>query len=124
MDSWQYDRIIIRDLLVRCIIGIQEWERHTLQDVLLNLTLFTDTKQAGQSDQIEDAVDYKKLTKAIMIFAEQSTFFLVEALAEQVARICLEHPRVATVQVTVEKPGALRFTKSVGVQIQRSHTPA
>ncbi|MBF0438070.1 MAG: dihydroneopterin aldolase [Magnetococcales bacterium] len=114
------DHIFIRDIQVRCIIGIQEWERNTLQEVLINLKLFTETSRAGQSDKIEDTVDYKALTKKIMAFTEQSNFFLVEALAEQIAQLCLNDARIHQVHVTVEKPGALRFTQSVGVHIQRT----
>ncbi|MEO5345193.1 MAG: dihydroneopterin aldolase [Magnetococcus sp. YQC-9] len=114
------DRIFIRDLLLRCVIGIQEWERHTLQDVVIHLELGTDTARAGESDRIEDAVDYKKLTKKIIAHVEASSCQLVEALAEQIAAICLDHPLVETVRVSVEKPGALRFARSVGVTIERS----
>ncbi|MEO5333559.1 MAG: dihydroneopterin aldolase [Magnetococcus sp. YQC-5] len=120
MDTWEQDRIVIHDLSLRCVIGVQEWERHATQDVLINLTLFTDTTLPGQTDCIDDAVDYKTLTKKIIASTEHSTFFLVEALAEHIARLCLEHPRVHKVQVAVEKPGALRFARSVGVNIQRT----
>ncbi|MBF0182698.1 MAG: dihydroneopterin aldolase [Magnetococcales bacterium] len=119
MKKHKLDRIVIRDLLVRCVIGIQEWERNTRQDVLINLTLYTDTRAPGQSDRIGDAVDYKKLTKKIITRTEQSQFFLVEALAEEIARVALEHPLVRQTRVTVEKPGALRFARSVGVSIRR-----
>lgn len=125
MESRELDRIVIRDLLVRCVIGVQEWERHTRQDVLISLTLCTDTAAAGRSDAIGDTVDYKRLGKRVMAFAETSSFFLVEALAEGIAGLCLEDPRVQRVRVKVEKPGALRFARSVGVRIQRgrSETP-
>ncbi|MBF0272612.1 MAG: dihydroneopterin aldolase [Magnetococcales bacterium] len=120
MDS---DQILIRDLQVSCIIGIQEWERHTRQEVLINLELDTDTTQAGQSDRIDDTVNYKTLTKQIIAHTEHSACFLVEALAEQISRLCLDHPLVQGVRVTVEKPGALRFARSVGVSIRRSKSP-
>mgnify|MGYP001562539406 CR=1 FL=1 len=113
------DRITIRDLHLRCIIGIQEWERKTLQDVVVSLTLATDLRQAGRSDHIEDTVNYKTLTKEIIRFVENSHFQLVEALADGIARLALEDARVVTVTVMVEKPGALRFARSVGVEIQR-----
>lgn len=114
------DQILIRDLQVHCTIGIQEWERLTRQAVLINLELFTDSSQAGQSDRIEDTVNYKSLSKQIIAHAEGSACFLVEALAEQISGLCLEHPRVQAVRVTVEKPGALRFARSVGISILRS----
>ncbi|MBF0163636.1 MAG: dihydroneopterin aldolase [Magnetococcales bacterium] len=113
------DQIFIRDLLARCIIGIQEWERHTVQDVVIQLELTTDTAQAGASDRIADAVDYKTLTKKIIAHVEASSCQLVEALAEQIATLCLEHPRVEAARVSVEKPGALRFARTVGVSILR-----
>ncbi|MBF0417295.1 MAG: dihydroneopterin aldolase [Magnetococcales bacterium] len=118
------DQIFIRDLLVRCIIGIQAWERHTVQDVVIQLELTTDTTRAGASDRIEDAVDYKKLTKRIVAHAEAAACQLVEALAEQIAAICLEHPLVEAVRVSVEKPGALRFARTVGVTIERRRAGA
>lgn len=113
------DRITIRDLHLRCIIGIQAWERKTLQDVVISLTLATDLRQAGRTDRIEDTINYKTLTKKIIRFVENSHFQLVEALADGVARLALEDERVVTVTVVVEKPGALRFARSVGVEIQR-----
>jgi D-erythro-7,8-dihydroneopterin triphosphate epimerase len=113
------DRIVISDLLIRCIIGIRDEERKEKQDVLINLTLDVDLRKAGKSDRIEDSVDYRALNKQIMIMAENSQFYLVEALAQSVANICLSHPRVTEARVRVEKPAALRFARSVGVEITR-----
>jgi len=114
------DRIHIHDLLLRTIIGINEEERRNRQDVLLNLVLYADTHAAGRSDQIDDAVNYRTLTKRIIGLVEGSQFYLVEKLAAEVAALCLDDPRVERVTVTVEKPGALRFARSVGVQIDRA----
>ena len=116
------DQIKIRDLHLRCIIGIQAWERKVLQDVLINVDLFADLSKAGKSDQIEDTVNYKTLSKAMIALTENSSFFLVEALAERLATLCLEDNQVQKVRVSVEKPGALRFSRSVGVTIERSRT--
>ena len=113
------DRILISDLLVRCIIGVNEDERREKQDVVINLSISTDLSKPGKSDRFEDAVDYRDLKKRIMAMAESSRFYLVEALAEAVASLCLEHPAVAQVLVRVEKPLALRFARSVGVEITR-----
>ena len=113
------DRILIGDLLVRCIIGVSEEERHERQDIVINLSLSTDLSKAGRSDNFNDAVDYRDLKKRIVSMAEQSTYHLVEALAEAVADICLAHPDIGKVQVRVDKPNALRFAKSVGVEITR-----
>ena len=113
------DRILISDLLVRCIIGVNEDERREKQDVVINLSIFTDLSKAGKSDRFEDAVDYRDLKKRIMAMAEKSQFYLVEALAEAVASLCLENPAVEQAQVRVEKPLALRFARSVGVELTR-----
>jgi FolB domain-containing protein len=113
------DRIEITGLLVRGIIGINDWEREQPQDILVNLTLFTDLGRAGVSDSIEDTVNYRSVTKQIIRHIETSQRFTVEALASDIARICLEHPGVEKVRVRLEKPGALRFAQSVGVEIER-----
>ena len=113
------DRIHIRDLHLRCIIGVQEWEREVLQDVRIHVVLHLDLSQAGKSDRIEETVNYKTLTKAIIAMTEHSRFFLVETLAEKIAALCLGDERVKRVKVTVEKPGALRFARSVGVTLRR-----
>lgn len=113
------DRIEIKDLLLRCIIGINESERENKQDVLINVALLGDFSQAGASDDIHDTVNYRALTKEIVAAVESSKFFLVEKLGEQIAEICLRDEQVRRVQVSVEKPGALRFARSVGIQIER-----
>ncbi len=113
------DRILISDLLVRCIIGVNEGERREKQDVVINIAISTDLGRAGRSDRFEDAVDYRAIKKRIVAMAENSRFYLVEALAEAVSQECLEHPAIAEVQVRVEKPSALRFARSVGVEITR-----
>ncbi len=114
------DRIMIKDLLVRCVLGLSPEERREKQDVLISVALITDLQKPGRSDRLEDAVDYRALKKDVLAAAESSSFHLVEALAERVADICLSRPGVQEVQVTVEKPGALRFARSVAVQIERS----
>jgi FolB domain-containing protein len=113
------DRIVISDLVCRCVVGVEEWERREPQDVLVSLVLTVDLAPAGKSDQIEDALDYRALKKRVLAEAEASSFHLIEALAERVAAICLEEERVEEVQVRVEKPGALRFARTVAVEISR-----
>jgi FolB domain-containing protein len=112
------DRIFIKDLLVRCVLGLTDEERREKQDVLINVVLFVDLARAGRSDRAEDTVDYRALKKEIFAAAEASEYHLAEALAERVANVCLAHG-VERVQVTVEKPGALRFARSVAVEIER-----
>ena len=113
------DQIIIRDLLVRGIIGINDWEREKPQDILINIILFADLQQAGENDDIHQSVNYRTVSKKIQFHAETAGRLTVEALAADLARICLEEPIVQRVRVRVEKPGAVRFTRSVGVEIER-----
>ena len=113
------DKILIKDLLLRCIIGINDWERENKQDVLINLVLFTDLKKSGGKDNPYDILNYRSVTKAVIQHVEASNYQLVEALATAVARICCVDFGVPKVIVRVEKPGALRFARSVGVEIER-----
>jgi D-erythro-7,8-dihydroneopterin triphosphate epimerase len=113
------DRIHIRDLTVRCIIGIYPEERRDKQDVVINIVLEADLRAACQSDRIEDTVDYKGLKKRVVAMIESSSRFLIERLAEDVAELCLAEPKVERVTVSVDKPGALRFARSVAVEIAR-----
>lgn len=114
------DRIQIHDLRLRCIIGTNDWEREQAQDVVINLALDADLQRAGSSDDIADTINYRTITKRIIAHVEASRYHLVEALAESIARLCLEDPRVVRAEVSVEKPGALRFARSVGVTIVRA----
>ena len=116
------DRILIKDLMVRCVLGLSEEERREKQDVLINLILWADLRPAAASDRIEDAVDYRAVKKQIIALAERSQYHLAETLADRIASLCLEQSRVRQVQVTVEKPTALRFAHSVGVEIIRSRS--
>ena len=124
MDAPEHlDRIEIKDLLVRCIIGINAEERKDRQDVLINIVLLGDYREAGESDDIADAVNYRTATKQIIERVEASKYLLLERMAEQIADICSRDRRVKQVQVSVEKPGALRFARSVGVRIERERKP-
>lgn len=114
------DKIVIKDLLVRGIVGINDWEREKRQDILLNLTLFTDARAAGRSDDVADALNYRTLAKEVIAYTEASSHYLVEALATEIARICILGHGAERVIVRVEKPGALRFAASVGVEIERT----
>ena len=114
------DKVIIKDLLARGIIGLNDWESKRAQDILINLTLFTDTKRAGETDDLEDCVNYSTMSKRIQSHAESAERLTVEALANDLAKICFEDKGVQKVILRVEKPGAVRFAKSVGVEIERS----
>jgi FolB domain-containing protein len=115
----EMDKILIKDLRLRCIIGINEFERREKQDVTINIVIWSDLTEAAKTDDIGKTVDYKEVTKGIIKLVESSEFSLVETLAEKIAESCLKPARVRKVRVTVEKPGALRFAKSVGVSILR-----
>jgi len=114
------DQIFIRDLRCRAIIGIHSTERTEPQDIVINLILFCDASRAGHTDTIEDCVDYSVVAKRVLTHAQTAGRFTVEALAADIAAICLENPQVNSCRVRVEKTGAIRFTAGVGVEIERS----
>ena len=114
------DKIIIKNLLARGIIGVNDWERKRPQNILINITIFTDTRRAAQTDSLEDCVNYSTMSKKVLAHAESIKRMTVEALANDLAKVCLQEEGVQTVIVRVEKPGAVRFAESVGVEIERS----
>jgi FolB domain-containing protein len=114
------DRIFIKNLRVRGIIGVGEQEREKAQDILISVSVWVDTRRVGETDRIEDSVDYRKLAKKLQAHAEHVARYTVEALANDLAMLCLEDPGVAKAVVRVEKPGAVRFSESVGVQVERT----
>lgn len=119
MNELSLDRIYIRDLRTRCILGIFPEEREKPQEININIILYADLRKAGETDAIEDTVDYKEVKQRVLAYVEDSSCFLVEKLAREVADICLASPGVIQVTVTVDKPGALRFARSVAVEITR-----
>ena len=113
------DIIYIRDLRVQTIIGIFGWEREVRQEVSIDLEIEFDCKRAAKTDAIEDAIDYKKITKAIIKFVEESEFQLQETLAEGIAELVKNEFKVNSLKLRVSKPGALRHAEDVGVIIHR-----
>lgn len=113
------DQVFIHDLMVRGIIGINEEERTERQDIVINIILFTDTREAGQKDDINYCVNYRTVAKQVISHVENAARFTVEALAADVVEICLGNPLVRGARVKVDKPGAVRFSRSVGVEIER-----
>lgn len=113
------DKIIIKDLLTRGKIGISDSERSSSQDILVNAVLYTDTRKAAETDSIDYCVNYSTMAKKIMAMAERNQRKTVEAFAADIAEECLFHPLVSRVIIRVEKTSAVRFTKSVGVEIER-----
>ena len=114
------DKVFIKNILARGIIGINEWERDKPQDILINIDLFTAPRNQAESDDANEIIDYSEVTKKVLRHAETAKRYTVEALANDIAKICLEDTRVLKVTVRVEKPGAVRFAQTVGVEIERS----
>ena len=118
--EYNMDKIFIRELALRCIIGIFPEERREKQDIVISVEMHCDLRKAGRSDELKDTVDYKTIKKAILKLVEGSSFLLIESLAENIANIALTDNKVQQVVVTIDKPGALRFAKSSAVEITRS----
>lgn len=117
--SHHLDQILIKDLSVSGIIGINPDERVNEQEILVNATLWVDIRTAAASDDIDDAVNYRTITKRMISHIECGEPMLVERLVQELADICLEDERVERVEISVEKPGALRHSRSVGIKITR-----
>jgi dihydroneopterin aldolase len=113
------DRLFITALTAEAVIGIYDWEREVKQRLEVDLEMWLDLRAAGQSDAIEDTLNYKSVAKRVLAFVEASSFRLVEALAGEIARIVLEEFKVERVKVTVHKPGAIRHSRDVGVVVER-----
>ena len=113
------DKVFIRDLSVKAIIGIYDWERQKPQEILINVTLYNNQFAAGESDQIVDCVNYAEIAEKLRRHTEAAQRFTVEALAADLAQLCLQTEGVKKVIVRVEKPGAVPTARSVGVEIKR-----
>ncbi|GAB4504660.1 MAG: bifunctional dihydroneopterin aldolase/7,8-dihydroneopterin epimerase [Anaerolineales bacterium] len=114
------DKIIIEDLRVHGILGIYPQERQTPQEICINIVVYTDISRAAQTDDIADCVDYAALAEQVKTHVENTARFTVEALAEDIAALCLQsNKRVKQVRVRVEKPEAVPEAASVGVEITR-----
>ena len=113
------DIIFLRELQIETVIGIYDWERETKQIVVLDLEMATDIRRAAQTDDIQNALDYKSVSKRIIAFVEESEFFLVETLAERITDIIRNEFQVPWVRLTLNKKGAIRGATDVGVIIER-----
>ena len=114
------DKILITNLRAHGIIGVYDEERIIPQDILINITIYTDTRSAAKSDSIKDCINYASLSQKVKKHAESVRRLTVEALAEDIAKICIEEDGVKKARVRVEKPEAMRFVDKVGVEIKRS----
>jgi dihydroneopterin aldolase len=117
------DRIYLRGLEVRTILGIEPWEREEPQRVVIDLEIACDAAAASARDAIEDAVNYKSVAKAALAFAQSSRFRLVETLAQRLAEHLMTTCGLPWIRLRVSKPGAIRFSRDVGVEIERGRLP-
>ncbi len=114
------DKVIITNLRARGILGIHDWERTTPRDIVINAAMFVDTWAAAQSDDIADCVNYSEMAKKLRAHAESAARMTVEALANDLAEICLREPRVVKIILRVDKPGAVPEAESVAVEVERT----
>ena len=114
------DRIFLRGLAVECIIGFIEWERRLKQTVVIDLELPVDCRRAALTDDVANTLDYKKVAKRVIAFVEASEFHLVETLAHRMAITVLEDFGIEWIRISVNKPGAIRGSRDVGVTIERT----
>lgn len=113
------DKIFIHALKAEAIIGIYDWERQVRQTVLVDVVLSADIRRAALTDSIEDTLNYKRVAKTVLAFVEASTFQLVETLAEHLAMLVLQEFGVSWVRIVLSKPGAVRSSRDVGVEVER-----
>ncbi len=118
------DLVLIEGLEVRTVIGIYDWEREIRQTVRLDLEMAWDISKAGKTDNIEDTLDYKSVSKRLIDFVEASEFGLIESLAEHCAKIIRDEFNVSWLRLKMSKPGAVRGSENVAVLIERGSKPA
>jgi dihydroneopterin aldolase len=114
------DRIFLHGLTTECIIGFIDWERRVKQTVVLDIELPVDCRRASLSDEVADTLDYKKVAKRVLAFVESSEFQLVETLAHRLALLILAEFAIDWVRVSLNKPGAIRSSRDVGVVVERT----
>jgi dihydroneopterin aldolase len=120
LTAYSGDRIFLRGLTAECVIGFIDWERRVKQTVVVDLELPVDCRLAAVTDDVNDTVDYKKVSKRVLAFIEASEFKLVETLAQRLAMLILEEFALEWIRLSINKPGAIRNSRDVGVAIERS----
>jgi len=113
------DKIFLTALNVECIVGIWDWERRVKQTVIIDVELAADIRRAAATDSIDDTIDYKRVAKRLLAFVGESQFQLVETLTEQIARVIVTEFGVSWVKVRLNKRGAIRGARDVGIEIER-----
>jgi 7,8-dihydroneopterin aldolase/epimerase/oxygenase len=114
------DKIFIHALKTEAIVGIFDWERQVRQTVVMDIEFRADIRKAALSDSIDDTLNYKRVAKRVLGFVEESSFHLVETLAESVAMLILEEFGLSWVSIALSKPGAIRSSRDVGVMLERT----
>lgn len=110
----------IKNLRLRTVVGIFEWEKITKQDIIINVEIEFDGARAIETDDISYSIDYKKINKEIISLVENKQYNLIERICGDVSEIILRNEKVSSVKVRVDKPGALRFTDSVSIETTQS----
>lgn len=113
------DKIFLTELNVECIVGIWDWERRVKQTVIIDVEMAADIRRAAVTDSIDDTIDYKRVAKRLLAFVGESQFQLVETLTEQIARVIVTEFGVSWVKVRLNKRGAIRGARDVGIEIER-----
>jgi 7,8-dihydroneopterin aldolase/epimerase/oxygenase len=113
------DKIFLTQLSIECIVGIWDWERRVKQTVVIDVEMAADIRKAAASDSIEDTIDYKRVAKRLIAFVGESQYQLVETLTEQIARVIVTEFGVTWVKVRLNKRGAIRGARDVGIEIER-----
>ena len=113
------DKIFLEGLAVKCLVGIFDWERKTRQKVVIDLEFPADIRKTAKNDRIQDALDYKRIAKHTIAFVAKSRFYLIETLAEKLARSLLAAFPLSEIKIRLSKPGAIRGARNVGVEIIR-----
>jgi dihydroneopterin aldolase len=113
------DKIFLSQLSIECIVGIWEWERRVKQTVVIDVEMAADIRQAAATDSIEDTIDYKRVAKRLIAFVGESQYQLVETLTEQIARVIVTEFGVTWVRIRLNKRGAIRGARDVGIEIER-----
>jgi dihydroneopterin aldolase len=113
------DKIFLSALSVECIVGIWDWERRVKQTVIIDVELAADIRKAAATDHIDDTIDYKRVSKRLLSFVGESQYQLVETLTEAIAKMIVTEFGVSWVKVRVNKRGAIRGARDVGIEIER-----
>ncbi|WP_129642113.1 dihydroneopterin aldolase [Peristeroidobacter agariperforans] len=113
------DKIFLSQLSVECIVGIWDWERRVKQTVIIDVEMAADIRKAAATDHIDDTIDYKRVAKRLLAFVGESQYQLVETLTEQIAKVIVTEFGVSWVKVRLNKRGAIRGARDVGIEIER-----